>query len=369
MDYRTRFVNSLRGNPVDRLPFVETAKFDMVMAHSDWREHLPDGTDPRRLFGFDNASLPAGYECAPVDWYALPRFPEREIVSNDGYVRSFDGRWGRVAKRLPSAPARPWAAFTRVFEGHGVSPHDDWLGARDRFRPSADERLPADWPEWCARSHTAIHPTAIEIPDPLTMAWNLLGPDGDSGLFVSLNDRPGLVREMVAHLGEMISICAEKVCREARIDIALIGSDCLPILGPHAIAEFGLDSCARIFDGVRAGGVDLVCLSGRGDLRPLVDLFRGVGANGVEYIAETGDLEYLHDLIDNYGASIFCIGCIDGRKLLEGNAAIEREVAAKAALAKQYRMLPSLQVTRILPYVTWAAYSHYATCLREAVVG
>ena len=67
MDYRTRFLNTLRGESVDRLPFVGTAKFDMVRAHSDWNEHLEKGEDPRVLFRFDNARVPMGYERVPFD--------------------------------------------------------------------------------------------------------------------------------------------------------------------------------------------------------------------------------------------------------------------------------------------------------------
>ena len=37
MTYRERYLNVLEGKPVDQLPFIETAKFNMVFAWSDWK--------------------------------------------------------------------------------------------------------------------------------------------------------------------------------------------------------------------------------------------------------------------------------------------------------------------------------------------
>jgi len=42
MNYRTRYLNTLRGNPVDRTPFVEAAQLNMVRSFSDWGDYLAD---------------------------------------------------------------------------------------------------------------------------------------------------------------------------------------------------------------------------------------------------------------------------------------------------------------------------------------
>jgi uroporphyrinogen decarboxylase-like protein len=367
MDYRTRIIKTLRGEPTDRLPFVETAKFDMVRAHSDWDDHLGEGEDPRSLFGFDNAGVPAGYESVPIDWYAVPRFPHREIPSNDGYVRSFDHRWGSVKKSLPADPARPWAEYTRIFEGHFVSTRADWLEAKERFQVSADDRLPTQWRQWCEHSKTAGHPIVLELADPITWAWNLLGPGGQTGLLISIYDRSDLIREMVDHLSEWSRICAEKVCRDARVDMVMIGSDCLSIVGPTVVREFAIGAYETVISTLRSCGVDLICLHGRGDLRPLVEMFRAIGANGFAYVVEIGDADYFPELVDQHGDDLFSIGCLDGRVLLREDKDIEREVAHKIDMARRYRMLPCLQAPRILPEVRWEKYVRYATCLREAV--
>jgi hypothetical protein len=341
----------------------------MVRAHSDWDDYLGKTEDPRSIFGFDNAGVPAGYESVPLDWYGVPRFPRRDIPSDNGYVRSVDDRWGRVRKGLRPDPARPWAEYTRIFEDHFVSTWADWLEAKKRFRLSAEERLPAQWRQWCEYSESAGHPIVLEPVDPIAMVWNLLGPAGETGLFTSLYERPNLVWEMMGHFSELSCICAEKVCREAQVDMVMIGGDCLPILGPNVIREFAMDAYEAAISTIRSCGVDLICLRGRGDLRPLIEMFRAVGVNGFKYVAETGDEDYLQELIDRYGNEQFYIGCLDGRVLLKENEDIEREVKHKVDLARRYRMLPCLHVTRILPEVRWENYTRYATCLREAILG
>ena len=89
--------------------------------------------------------------------------------------------------------------------------------------------------------------------------------------------------------GEFSRICAEQVCQEAEVDMVMIGSDCLPILGPNVIREFAMDAYETSISTVRSCGVDLICLRGRGDLRPLTEMFRAVGIDGLQYVVETGD--------------------------------------------------------------------------------
>ena len=107
---------------------------------------------------------------------------------------------------------------------------------------------------------------------------------------------------------------------------------------------------------------------GRGDLRPLVDMFGHVGTNGIQFVAETRDADRFADTIELIGREHFCIGCFDGRALLGDHREIEREVTRKVDLARRRRILPSLHVTRVLPDVSWSAYQHYVRCLRSAIL-
>ncbi len=107
MNYRERFLNVLRGRPVDRLPFVEHAQYDHAMLLSDWKNYVTKAAAVRRMFDFDNNSVPskavkgtAGnilppdvFESVPVEYAAVPRFEERALPSEDGYPRRIDRRY------------------------------------------------------------------------------------------------------------------------------------------------------------------------------------------------------------------------------------------------------------------------------------
>jgi len=360
-------MGKLRGEPIDRLPFVETAQFNMVRACSDWNEHLREDEDPRVFFGFDNADALRGYEPVPIDWYAVPRYEEVEVPSSDGYRRTLDGRYGRVVKAIPASPERPMRV--RVFEGHRVVTREDWLEARERFQASAEGRFPENWEEWCAHSRSADHPIALEVADPAAIIANLMGPDGEDGLFASFYDRPELVREMVTHLNEMRRVCVEKALAEAEVDMLTLGSDLVPLVGANRIREFFLEAEAEIISLARPQGIDLICVRGRGDMRRILDVYRECGVNGLDYIVESGDDDYLPDLLEKHGRSVFLTGCVDGRVLQGGLHEIEQEVDRKVKLARHHRVIPCLHVTHVLPEVPWANYRHYAEYLRERVIG
>jgi len=367
MTHRTRYLNKLRGEPVDRLPFVEIAQFNMVRACSDWNEYLREDEDPRVMFGFDNAGALRGYESAPIDWYSVPRYEEVEVPSSDGYRRTLDGRYGRVVKAIPASPERPMRV--RVFEGHRVATRNDWLEARERFRVSTEGRFPENWAAWCEHSRTAGHPIALEVADPGAIIANLMGQDGETGLYASFYDRPELIREMVAHLNEMRRVCVEKALAEAQVDMLTLGSDLVPLIGANLIREFFLEAEAEIVSLAQSHGIDLFCVRGRGDMRRTLGVYRDGGVNGLDYNAEAGDDDHLPDLLETYGSSVFLAACIDGRVLLKGSREIEQEVDRKVELAQRHRVIPCLHVTHVLPEVPWESYRHYAKYLRSKIIG
>jgi hypothetical protein len=367
MDYRARFLNALLGKPADRLPFVEIATFNMVRASSDWNRHLSQRDDPRIVFGFDNAELPQGYEPVPVDWYAVPRFETLGLPdSSDGYLRRIEGRYGRVIKAVPASPENPLGV--RVFENHRIKSEGDWEAVKERFHLSAEGRFPPDWQEWCAHSAKAPHPIVLETMDPGAAIANLLGLEGETGLIMSLHDRADFIREMVGHFTRLSGMCAEKALREARVDMVTIGSDLLPLLGPNVVRDFLLDSYTDSVSLARECGIDLICLEGRGDLRPMVDMLGECGVNGLHYVEEAGGDDHLRELLETHGDNLFYVGTIDGRVLRESAQAIEAEVDRKLDLAGTYRMIPCLHVTHILPEVPFENYRHYARYLRKRIM-
>jgi hypothetical protein len=370
MTFRERFVNTLRGEPVDRPPFVELgpAPYLLVRLYSDWNDHMPPGRDPRKTFGFDNVNAGKGYAAVPLDPFAVPRIPERPLAANDGYERRFIPQWGCVAKHVHVDEGSPFSG--RVLEDHAVSSPDDWRRVRDAHFPlSTEGRFPEDWSDWCNQNRESDVPIALQIPEPEDGVWNLLGEDGDGGLLMSLRNRPEFVSEIAGHLSELYLLCVEKALSQAPIDMVIVsGSDLWPLAGPRAMEQHFMPFYERVVGVARESGIDLICLSTRVLMNlEWIERFMQAGVNGVRIVEMTGESHMVRDVIDRYGDTLFYIGNMDVRVLRRDRAAIATEVERGMTEAQSLRIIPCLASDHILPDVPYENYHHYVGCLRKAV--
>ena len=371
MNYRTRFINTLEGRPVDRLPLIEIGKYSYARRHSRWHEHIgPDG-DPRVLLGLDNVVAPhpdVPYEFCPIDWYAQPPFETRTFQGPDGYLRAIDARFGRTSKVLPAGDDQQ--ETRRIHDRCAVVTREDWQEYKQRFHLTAEGRFPADWPRWCEHSRTAGHPIVLFTPGLVKTVYAVMGLDGDQGLLLSLYDRPEFVKEIVDHFAELTCICAEKALQEAKVDMVLFYDDPVgskgPMVGPDTMREFFLGATARLVQLAHSYGVETVMLRPRGDIRALFDGYVQSGINGLGGLEDHANV-HLADMLDTYGTSVCFVGGIDCRTLLGSFEDIEREVDCKVRLARKGRVVPCLSAM-VYPEVEYPKYAHYVKCLRKAIL-
>lgn len=371
MTFRERFLNTLRGRPVDRLPFVELgpAPYLLVRLFSDWDDHFSPDEDPRRAFGFDNVGAGKGYRAVPLDPFAVPRFPDRALPPDGDYVRKFIPQWGCVAKHVNVDSDNPFPS--RVLEDRAVSSLDDWRRIRDaHFRLTAEGRFPEDWPEWRRKNRDAEVPIALQVPEPEDGVWNLLGDEGETGLFMAFHSHTELVSEIVEHLSRLYLLCVEKALGEARVDMVIVnGSDLWPLAGPETMERHFMPFYEKVIGLARKAGVDLICLSTRVVMElEWIDRFVQAGVNGVRLIEMTGDSRMVRDVIDRYGDALFHIGNMDVRLLNRHRDAVTAEVERGVAEAARLRLVPCLASDHILPDVPCASYRHYVECLSKAIL-
>jgi len=371
MDYRQRFLNTLRGKPVDRLPFVEIASdpYELVRLYSDWDRHIASDEDPRQFFGFDNASVRDGMVRVPLDAYAVPRFPARELTATDEYTRAFCAEWGCVAKHRPADENDPFS--NRIFEDYVVTDAADWPRVRDaHFALSAEGRIRNAWTPPIDTTGALAGPVVLDIPAPESALWGLLGEEGEASILTGFHQRPELLKAMIAHFSELYLMCVEKALRQMPVDMALVcGSDLWTLVGPDIMKEFFLPFHVRAIKLVQSYGVGLVCLSTRVLMKlEWIDPFVRAGITGIRMVEETGDGHVVAGVIDHYGDELFYIGTTDGRVLPRGVKEIETEVARSVASAAQHRSVPCLHVDNIDPSVPFMNYAHYVRCLREQLL-
>ena len=94
------------------------------------------------MFGFDNAGVPLGYESAPIDWYAVPRFDEVEIPSDDGCVLVFAET--RNQARSVACKEGPWCGWYEYpdFKALRVPAFDQYAEGEESYFIEFNRELP-----------------------------------------------------------------------------------------------------------------------------------------------------------------------------------------------------------------------------------
>ena len=367
MTYRQRFLNTLSGKPIDRLPFIEWGLYTFCFGYSRWDRDIGKDTDPRVFFGFDNAGLSRGYKQVPIDWFALPRFKARDLPAVDGYLRRLDPLFGQVIRELPQDSEKPMEV--RIFEDHPVKTKDDWLRLRDRFKLSTEGRFPGDWDRWCQHSRHAQHPVALVLRGPSKALHSAIGLVGENGIFYGIYDRPDLLKEILDHFAQLTLLCAEKALQEACIDLIVIIDEMTgsngPIFSPETLSAFFLPAIDEFTSLARSYGLEIALLYQRGNLSEAIDAYRRCGITGLIGVEDQNGM-HLEELLKKYGNKMCFMGGIDGMVLRGTPGMIETEVEHKVNLARQGRVIPCLS-THVYPEVEFSKYNHYVCCLRQAL--
>ena len=367
-------MNCLRGEPVDRLPFIEVCGMPWCYSHAQrWdRQGIRMGSEPRLAFGFDCADAEPcavqGFERVPVDWYAVPRFAEYDLPDEGNYKRRIDGRWGQIRKdAVPDDTERP--IQVRIFEKPLVKTEEDWECYRERLRPSPEGRYPDDWDQWVLHSQEASHPIVLDLPGFFGTLTTTIGLEEPTGLFMSFNDRPEFIRMIVRHLTEWVIAVADKALREARIDVAMLGEqiagDQGPLISPRLVEEFFLEGYRQIVEHVRSCDIDTVIFRADGNVGVFVELLTGIGINGLMGIPKEMDPVGLRA---RHGDELAMIGGIDRWALVKSKEDIKREVDEVMQLARRGRFIPCL-CGGVLPETSLDNYRYYADYLRQQIMG
>jgi len=262
-------------------------------------------------------------------------------------------------------PAELGGPTVRVFIDTAVHSRDEWRQTRDYFRPSPQGRYPKDWDQWVEHSRKATHPIGLSVLGLFNCLTDLtLGLEGETGLLVSLYDRPALVREIIEHFTEFILHVYDKALTEASIDFVMIGdqmgADTAPFLSPEHFRAFFFDGYRRIVDHFRHR-VDVV-FYGAGNVKPYVPMLAEVGFNGLMALPREADMQHI---VAQYGDRFCYWWCIDKWALMGSRTDMEGEVDHKLAIAREVPFVPCLN--ELLGGVPFENYRHYAQYLRQRI--
>lgn len=361
MTSRERFLNSIRGIPVDRFFRYEHGAWPSTLARW-YKEGLPPEVgrtvEFAEYFGMDpvnRIAINSGYTNSPYE----PAFDKR-IIEESGDTVLFMDRDGIVKREKKKARDTSMPQFVRF----PVRIREDWEAVKNRLKPGdASSRIgdPAHLEERQADNVPSILPICGVYGQPR----NLLG---EEGLAYVLYDDPHLLEDIVRNWLALYTALIEELTSRVRVDSLLIWEDMCyrngPLISPEHFTAFMLPAYGQLIGAAQACGIEAIIVDSDGDVMKMIPQFLAAGANCLMPFEVQAGMDVVR-IRRRFGCSFSIMGGIDKRALAEGKRAIEMEVERVLPhFLNGGRFLPTLDHT-VPTDVPLENFRHYLKVVRR----
>lgn len=314
MDNRTRWLNTLRFQSVDRPPLGPGGPWLTTLRRWE-QEGLPKGADLGDYFGFDRLNL----RHIGIETVLHPPFEERVLEERDDHVVKINANGVKV-KNFKDEASMP------EFLEYPIKGPADLKWIREKLNPNAPGRVQADWPAQARAMQAEGH--VLLCNGGMYFAF-LNEHMGTETLLFAYGDAP----EFVHAVNELQCACCEMALRTAlpQIKLDFIGyhEDMAykngPLISPAMFREFMTPYYRRIARATEPHGVDLHYMDSDGDIRLLIPLWLECGINVFAPMEVAAGMDVVA-IRKEYGHEVRMIGGFDKRILATNHDAIRREV-------------------------------------------
>lgn len=358
MDSRQRFLNTLKGLPIDR--FFRYDHGPWPSTRERWlKEGYPADAEFGTYFDMDpmiRFAINSGYCDSPYH----PKFEQETLSEDDDYILYRDGD-GIIKRVLKTQADTSMPQFVQ----YPVKSRQDWPKILERLDPAdALERIgdPAPLIQQCADPTV---PTMLPICGAFGHPRNLLG---DEGLSYILYDDPLLLHEILDNWCELYIALLAKLTSFVRVDSLLVWEDMCykggPLISPAHFRTFMLPRYKRLFEAARGYGVEGIIVDSDGDVLQMIPLFVEGGADCIMPFEVQAGMDVVQ-IRERFGRT-FCIkGGIDKRALAVDKASIRAEVERVVPyFVRSGHYIPTLDHT-VPINVPLENYRYYLQVLRE----
>lgn len=348
MTTRERFRRVLHWEEPDRVPNLEFGYWKKTL--EVWRgQGLPadcaSNADVERLLGLEGLSI---FPRLPVHNGPWPPFVEETLEVRDGrrVVRNEDGVLCEMTDSDSSIPR--YLRYT-------IESRADWERLkRERLDPRAAGRV---GDVTAAAAHAAGLPARFEAGSLYGWLRNWMGLEAFS---VALLTERAWVEEMMEHLTLLTLDLVGTALPGAGADVAWWWEDMAynhgPLLSPRLFGELMVPRYARITAALSRAGVDTNVLDCDGRIDELVPGWLEAGIN-VMFPVEAAHSDPWR-LSRSRGGRLLMIGGVNKMALIEGRAAIDRELERLRPLVERGGFIPCVD-HRVPPDVRYADYLYY----------
>ncbi len=358
MNTRERFVQTLQGREVDRVPFIKVFGGTNAI-HAHWeQEHPGIGTCIDELLQFDGtyrgwAVTGVNMDISGAGGFEILREDENFIVRrrSDGLVEQIckSGNYHHQTLEWPVKKPADWQAFKRRF-----------------LDPDDPARFPADWADRIVQYRDRDYPLQLTHRGVYGFARNLMG---DENLAYAFYDEPEMVHDMMETYTAMAIKLGEKQAADVQFDLIECWEDMASkngsLISPDMFRRFMTPCYARLSAFAREHEIPVILVDSDGYIEDLTELMceAGVTALYPYEVLAGNDVARVLDRNPKVGV----IGGLGKESMYEGPPAIDREMEKARKLIKKGRFIPGPDHF-VLNLASFANYRYFMESLREVVM-
>ena len=355
---RERFVKTLTGQEVDRVPFMKVfGGPNRVLPH--WEDEHPGLSEcideilqfEGRMRGWDRA--PVNVDASQLGEAEILDETETQIVRRRG-----DGRVEVIYRG---------SDYNRHSIDWPVESREDWEQYKaHHLRPDDPSRFPGNWPELVEQYRNRDYPLQLTHRGVYGFPREIMG---DENLAYAFYDAPDLVHDIMDYYTDMAIAVWEKMVTDVEFDLIECWEDMASRTGsfisPATFREFMTPNYRKIARFAEEHAIPIVLVDSDGLIEDLTELMLEGGVTALyPYEVQSGnDVARVRERFPSVG----CVGGLNKQVMAEGKEAIDREMEKARRYIELGRYIPGPDHF-VLSDVNWAGYRYFMESLREVVM-
>jgi len=257
MTHRERFVRTLTGQEVDRVPFIKVFGGTNAIVPSWEKEYPGISENIDKILRFEGEYR--GWQNSPVEM-ELYWSREPKLIQEDEAIQLWQREDGSIIE------VRKGKDFNSFVRERAVKSREDWYRIKERLMdPDDPERFPSDWMNYVAGYRERDYPLQLRHGGVYGFIRTLMG---DEALCYAFYDDPQFVHEIMnTHTDMVIAIWQKMVC-EVKFDLIEVWEDMAyrggSLVSPKIFREFIKQNYLKIADFARQNDIKIILVDSDG---------------------------------------------------------------------------------------------------------
>ncbi len=358
MNTRERFVRTLTGQDVDRVPFMKIFGGDNAILSSWLADHPEINGKIDEILGFEGGYR--GWRITPVNFW-LSSVPAGKVVSEDDKYIIYRNGDGSLVQSSKSGD------FHNQTLEYPVKDANDWDRIKSQYlNPYDKSRIPDNWRDYVELYKNRDFPLQLTCGGVYGFARNMMG---DEALCYAFYDEPELVHDIINTYISMTLKIWEILCKDVQFDLAECWEDMASktgcIISPSTFREFLSPHYRRIKSFLDAHNIPILLVDSDGNIDDLSEVMYECGVNAM-YPFEVGAGCNVIEVLDKL-PKMGALGCLEKNSCALGKDAIEEQMEIARNLIRHGRCIPGPDHF-VLSNVSYEGYKYFMTRLREVIM-